>query len=92
MNWKLVIFSSANATAFGESKNLAGTSIRLRMGVPMGVVVWGYRGGVGTLRIPYKLSTFGGFRHTNLDDNLSQNREKYHHGTADTEPQSRFQS
>ena len=39
------------------------TSIRLRMGVPMGVVVWGYRGGVGTLRIPYKLSTFGGFRY-----------------------------
>jgi hypothetical protein len=30
----------------------------------MGVVVWGYRGGVGALRIPYKLSTFGGFRHT----------------------------
>ena len=31
----------------------------------MGVVVWGYRGGVWTLRIPYKLSTYGGFRHTN---------------------------
>jgi len=30
----------------------------------MGVVVWGYRGGVGTLRIPYKLSTYGKFRHT----------------------------
>ena len=29
----------------------------------MGVVVWGYRGGVGTLRIPYKLSTLGGFRY-----------------------------
>ena len=28
------------------------------MGVPMRVVVWGYRGGVGTLRIPYKLSTY----------------------------------
>ena len=37
-------------------------AIRLRVGVPMGVVVWGYRGGVGTLRIPYKLSTYGGFR------------------------------
>ena len=36
----------------------------MRMGVPMGVVVWGYRGGVGTLRIPYKLSTYGGFRHS----------------------------
>ena len=33
------------------------------MGVPMGVVVWGYRGGVGALRIPYKLSTFGKFRY-----------------------------
>ena len=29
----------------------------------MGVVVWGYRGGVGALRIPYKLSTFGKFRY-----------------------------
>ena len=29
----------------------------------MGVVVWGYRGGVGTLRIRCKLSTYGGFRH-----------------------------
>ena len=38
-------------------------AIRLRMGVPMGVVVWGYRGGVGTLRIPYKLSTLGKFRY-----------------------------
>ena len=38
-------------------------AIRLRMGVPMGVVVWGYRGGVGALRIPYKLSTFGKFRY-----------------------------
>ena len=29
---------------------------------------------------------------TNLDDNLSKNQEKYHHGsrTADTDPQSRF--
>ena len=32
------------------------------MGVPMGVVVWGYRGGVGALRIPHKLSTYGKFR------------------------------
>jgi hypothetical protein len=32
----------------------------------MGVVVWGYRGGVGALRIPYKLSTLGGFRHKKL--------------------------
>jgi hypothetical protein len=31
----------------------------------MRVVVWGYRGGVGTLRIPYKLSTYGKFRHMN---------------------------
>jgi hypothetical protein len=29
----------------------------------MGVVVWGYRGGVGTLRIRCKLSTYGKFRH-----------------------------
>ena len=29
---------------------------------------------------------------TNLDDNLSKNQEKYHHGTADTDPQSHFQS
>jgi hypothetical protein len=30
------------------------------------VVVWGYRGGVGVgaLRIPCKLSTYGKFRHT----------------------------
>jgi hypothetical protein len=27
---------------------------------------------------------------TNLDDNLSKNQEKYHHGTADTDPQSHF--
>ena len=65
-------------------------AIRLRMGVPMGVVVWGYRGGVGTLRIRCRLSTYGGFRHTNLDDNLSKNQEKYHHGAADTEHQSCF--
>ena len=32
----------------------------------MGVVVWGYRGGVGTLRIRCKLSTYGGFRHTRI--------------------------
>ena len=29
---------------------------------------------------------------TNLDDNLCKNREKYHHGTADTDPQSHFRS
>ena len=29
---------------------------------------------------------------TNLDDNLSKNQEKYQNGTADTEPQSHFQS
>ena len=33
------------------------------MGVPMRVVVWGYMGGMGTLRIPYKLSTYGKFRY-----------------------------
>ena len=33
----------------------------------MGVVVWGYRGGVGTLRIRCKLSTYGGFRHIFLE-------------------------
>ena len=45
----------------------------MRMGVPMGVVVGGYRGGVGTLRIPYKLSTFGKFRYTmaNCKETLS---------------------
>ena len=40
------------------------------MGVPMGVVVWGYRGGVGALRIPYKLSTFGKFRHISHNTNF----------------------
>ena len=34
------------------------------MGVPMRVVVWGYRGGMGTLRIPYKLSTLSQFRYS----------------------------
>ena len=28
----------------------------------------------------------------NLDDNMSKNQEKYHYGTADTDPQSHFQS
>ena len=44
----------------------------------MGVVVWGYRGGVGTLRIRCKLSTYGGFRHTGKCTLKYENHFKIH--------------